>query len=236
MAIKNKTCSGAGQAKGYGCNKPLTFTEKNGIKSYNSKYGLCPTCQYEWATSNDAGKVWFSKQLIQNKKKKEKEERKNHIQAKSLSLDWGKKLQTEINAIVRTIDKGLPCLARRKRGQIHAGHVFARGGNQTIRYNLHNIHRQNAQSNHFQNDDGLLREGLISEYGQDYMDFISALRQTPSLTFNNVEYRDLTNKARVILKSLKDDNKIYSKSERIEVRNRINSEMEIYSNKYCVFK
>lgn len=223
---KPKKCKGTGQAKGFGCGDVTIYR----------KYGLCSKCQYEWATTNDAGKVWFSKMMIKNKKEKEKDEKRKSRENKSLSLDWGKKLQTEINSIVRAIDKGLPCLARRKRGQIHAGHVFARGGNQTIRYNLHNIHRQNAQSNHFQNDDGLLREGLINEYGQGYMDFISSLRQTPSLEFNNTEYRDLTNRARVILKALKEDGKIYSKSERIEVRNRINLELGIYNEKYCEFQ
>jgi hypothetical protein len=79
---KPKKCKGTGQAKGFGCNKPLTFSESNGIKSYNSKYGLCPTCQYEWATTNDAGKVWFQKSLISNKKKKEKEENAIHREKK----------------------------------------------------------------------------------------------------------------------------------------------------------
>lgn len=224
--IKEKKCRGTGKARGFGC----------GDLSKYRKYGLCSTCQYEWATTNDAGKVWFQKSIISNKKKKENEGKKKSREEKSLSLDWGKKLQTEINAIIRTIDKGLPCLARRKRGQIHAGHVFARGGNQTIRYNLHNIHRQNAQSNHFQNDDGLLREGLINEYGQEYMDFISGLRKTKSLKFNNSEYRYLTTQARIILKSLKEDDKIYNKSERIEMRNRINIEIGIYNLEYCEFK
>ena len=34
--------------------------------------------------------------------------------------------------------------------QMHAGHVYSRGSNPMLRFNLHNIHRQSAQSNHFQ--------------------------------------------------------------------------------------
>ena len=116
---------------------------------------------------------------------------------------------------------------------MHAGHVYARGGNQTIRYNLHNIHRQSAQSNHYQNDDGLLREGLVKEYGNDYMQFISNLRQTPSIHYSNKEYRELTNKARIILKNLQKLDRFYSKSERIELRSRINIELGIYQRCFC---
>ena len=228
MAIqqKEKICKGIDKAKGFGC----------GSLSDKRTFGLCPVCKYKWATTTEAGKLWFETQMAFKKKKAVVEEKRKHTHEKSLKLDWGKKLQTEINGIVRAIDYGLTCLARRKRGQIHAGHVFARGGNQTIRYNLHNIHRQNAQSNHFQNDDGLLREGLINEYGSEYMEFISDLRQTPSLTFNNNEYRELTIKARLILKDLLLKDRIYSKSERIELRNRINVEIGIYDKKYCEFK
>ena len=50
----SKKCKGTGQAKGFGC----------GTLTLYRKFGLCSTCQYEWATTNDAGKVWFSKQMI----------------------------------------------------------------------------------------------------------------------------------------------------------------------------
>ena len=100
---------------------------------------------------------------------------------------------------------------------------------------MHNIHRQCAQSNRWQNDDGLLREGVVREYGQEYMDFISQLRKTPQLHYNNKEYRDLTEKARVIFKQLKEKDRIYSKSERIELRNRVNVQLGIYPYEFCTF-
>lgn len=233
---KIKKCKSTGKAKGFeGCGNPLKFSERNGIKTYNAKYGLCPSCQYKWSREDKQGKEWFEKQLELNRKKKIKEIKAKNREEKSLNLEWDKLLQKEINSIVRTIDKGLTCLARNQRGQIHAGHVYARGGNQYIRYNLHNIHRQSAQSNHHQNDDGLLREGVVREYGQEYMDFISELRRTPRLEYDNRQFRDLTTKARVILKSLIKDDKIYSKSERIEIRSRINLELGIYDAEFCEF-
>lgn len=239
MAKRTKKCKGTGKASDFqGCGTELPFTEKNGIRTYKAKYGLGLNCKCfsKFLISTDEGKDILEKAKISGKKKVEKQERAKTRDEKSLNADWSKRLQDAVNGIVRTIDKGLTCLARNQRGQMHAGHVYARGGNSTIKFNLHNIHRQCAQSNHHQNDDGKLREGVINEYGQDYMDFISALRRTPALTFNNSEYRDLTNKARKILKDLKEKDRIYSKSERVEMRNRINVELGIYDTEFCEFE
>ena len=171
------------------------------------------------------------------KEKRENDLKKLHkiIETKDY-IDYGAKLQDKVNLIVRLIDKGLKCLARKRGGQMHAGHVYARGGNATIRYNLHNIHRQNAQSNHHQNDDGLLREGLANEYGYNYMEFISALRQTKALDLNNMEFKALTRKASKIASELKKEDKRYNLKERIELRNKINVKLGIYESKYCNFK
>ena len=240
--LKEKKCHGLGRAKGHGCEKlvPVVMHGKA-----NRVFGLGKNCgcYSEWLMNTDEGNIVLEKATLSGKRtvrietnKKKKAEKKKHRDEKSLNNDWSKKLQTEINTIARTIDKGLTCLARNVGGKMDAGHVYARGGNQTIRYNLHNIHRQSAHSNHWQNDDGVLREGLVNEYGQEYMDFISDLRKTPSLEFNNFEYRELTVRARKIVKQLKKDDRIYSKSERIEMRNRINYSLRIYDSIYCQFE
>lgn len=235
---RHKKCKGTGKAKGFGCGIELTFVIKNNIRSYNAVFGLGKQCgcYVNWLTSTKEGQKVLDKAKILGKNKVEIETRKKKREDRSLQKNWGKQLQITINSIVRTIDKGLPCLARNQKGQIHAGHVYPRGGNQIIKFNLHNIHRQSAQSNHYQNDDGKLREGVVNEYGQEYMDFISELRRTPSLQYNNKEYRSLTYKARKILKELKEQDRIYSKSERIEMRNRINVELGIYDLVYCRFE
>lgn len=228
--LEKRICKGTHKyTYGLGCGEPVNAKKR--------EFGLGDECGCRnlWLKTDRASE-YIAKKIIPKAKKIVKQKiKKQTREEKSLSADWSKRLQDDINSITRTIDKGLTCLARNQRGQLHAGHVFARGGNSTIKYNLHNIHRQCAQSNHYQNDDGKLREGVVREYGQDYMDFISGLRRTPSLNFDNREYRDLTNKARVILKALKAEDKIYSKSERIELRNRINLELKIYSSEFCEF-
>lgn len=226
MNPKKKKCKGNGVTKGYGCST---------ITLYRT-LGLCSKCYPDWLLNTEEGKERLSRAITTAKKASEKQEKQKIKELNSEIIDWKPKLQVEVNKIVRLIDKGSPCLARGKFGQIHAGHIYARGGNQTIRYNLHNIHRQNAQSNHFSNDDGLLREGLTKEYGQDYMDFVSSLRATPTLQWKNKDYERLTINARKIVLRLTKENKTYNLEQRLELRNIINLELGIYNEDYCIFK
>lgn len=219
-------------------------------KPLKQKKATCKVCKEKFIPKNSTTeptcekyncRVEFALRVVaKNKLSKEKEERKKRAEEKRKLRDnvtnWKNELQDEVNIIIRLIDKDLPCLAKGKyANQFHAGHIFSRGSNQTIRYNCHNIHRQSAQSNHFQNEDGLLREGLVKEYGQDYMDFISELRRTPKLEFNNEEFHELTLKARLISAKLKKADKVYNLNQRIELRNQINLELGIYQEEFCVF-
>jgi len=217
--------------------KPITKKCKICQEKFTPKRStLEPTCdKYDC-------KVSYAMKIVEkNKIAKKKEERKKSIEEKKKIRDaitnWKNELQDEINLIVRLIDHDLPCLAKGiYSNQVHAGHIFSRGSNQTIRYNCHNIHRQSAQSNHFQNEDGLLREGLVKEYGHNYMDFISELRRTPKLQYTNQDYHELTLKARKIVSKLKSADKTYNLKQRIELRNQINLELAIYEEEYCVFE
>jgi len=143
------------------CKQP--FTPNKPIQPYCS-----PVCMWE------AGK-----KALALKTKKENQEWKKTEKEKIKSLsDWKADLQTEVNSIVRLIDKGQLCLARQiNAGQLHGGHVFSSGANKNFTYNCHNIHRQSAQSNHWQNDDALMKEGLEREYGRSYLLFVTALYQ-----------------------------------------------------------
>ena len=208
---------------------------KNCLDKFEPKYSSFEKyCQKEDCRIVMAIETVKKNKLAQEKKAAQKwKEEKKILSDKT--KNWKNELQTEINKIVRLIDKDLPCLARNKGGQIHAGHIFSRGSSPTIRYNLHNIHRQNAQSNHYQNDDGLLREGLINEYGLDYFEFISNLRQTPKLEYKDFEFQEFTLKARKIVLRLFKLNLNYSLKNRIILRNKINIELGIYNEKFCNF-
>jgi len=217
MKVIKKKCKECGQEF-----TPVRLTTEPVCQQYD--------CRVAYATKI-ANKSIAKKDLERKKEKRlEKEKLREKI------TNWKEELQNEINAIIRFLDYGQKCLARDYMAkQFHAGHVYSRGSNQTIRYNLHNIHRQSAQSNHFQNDDGLLREGLIKEYGQDYMNFISELRRTETLNYNQEDFMDFTMKARKIKNKLKKSQKKFNINQRIELRNEINLELGIYNEEYCVF-
>lgn len=229
IKTKEKKCKGINKANGFkGCGK----------NTIHRTYGLCPHCLYEFYTATDAGKVIYHKYFLPKVSKCTDQRSKEKLnKSKNSVTDWSKKLQLKINEIVRLIDFGLPCLARGiYPNQIHAGHVYARGGNQPIRFHLHNIHRQSAQSNHYQNDDGLLREGITKEYGQDYIDYISGLRQIIPLKYRNEDYRIFYKKACQIANNLRKNTSAPLPVEnRIRLRNDINIEMGIYPEQCCKF-
>lgn len=220
--IKEKKCKGTGIAKGYGCGKPTAFRV----------YGLGKMCCYaNWLLNSENGKIKVAKLSLKVSKPKF-----DYKKAKENTTDWNKKLQKKINLIVRLIDYNQPCPAKGKlANQMHAGHVFSRGSNPNLRYNLHNIHRQSAQSNHFQNEDGLFRDGLTKEYGISYYEFISNLRASDKLKITTIEYINLYKIASKIALFLKKDVKEYTLLERIELRNKYNLELNIYDNIFCFF-
>ena len=231
MELKTKQCKGVGLGKGYGCNKLVL----------KRTYGLCDRCYYDWLQASENGRIKLEKAKLKGSqiaKKKAIQKDKEEIQKlKDKVENWKDKLQKEVQLIARLIDKGLTCLARGTNGQIHGGHIFAKGGHSEMRFNLHNIHRQSAQSNKWQNDDGLMREKLAYEYGQDYLDFVSNLRKYEVPKLSNKEYKIKYEIAHKIALGLqrKSNYQQFGVKERIELRNMINIELGIYSLEQCVF-
>lgn len=228
ISKKPKKCKGIGKAQGVmGC----------GGLFLKRTFGLCNNCLHDFLFETDAGKMVFHSRIIPKAKAKiKKENTENTRKLREKVVNYKDELQKKINLIVRLIDKDLPCLAKGiYPNQMHAGHIFSRGSSPEIRFNLHNIHRQSAQSNHFQNEDGLLREQLQKEYGKEYYRFLCELRCLKQLKYKNDDYLNFYKKASKIALKLKKENKTYSILERIELRNQINLELNIYEPEYCVF-
>ena len=230
IPIKAKKCKGTGKCKGHGCGDDTVFR----------KYGLCQSCFKKWLLITDAGKEMLTNTAIKATKKVKTEQKKvintKKRELKEKNTNWKSKLQDRVNEIVRLIDIGQPCLAREYHAnQVHAGHIYSRGSTPNLKFNLHNIHRQSAQSNHFQNEDGLLREGLVKEYGKDYFDFIGNMRNCEPLKYSNEEYHDFYKKAHEIAKELKKQGRVFTKEERITKRNEINTALNIYALDICSF-
>lgn len=173
--------------------------------------------------------ILFNQALTKVRKKKDKEEKESITNFKV-------KLQSKVQEIARFIDYDHPCLAtQRFPKQAHGGHLESRKGHENFAMNLHNIFLQSAQSNHFQNDDGLMRDGVVREFGEEYLDFIRSLKSTPTPKYSHDEYKELYRKACAISNRLKKNPIKLSNKERIEQRNLINLELGIYEEKYCVY-
>ena len=154
--------------------------------------------------------------------------------------NWNKNTVVKIQHIARLIDHLSPCLARGFTNcQFHGGHVFSKSSSSNIKHNLHNIFAQSAQSNHWQNDDALMREGVVNEFGIEYMTFIKELKKTPTPKLSNIEWHERYEKCLAIINRLKKINngliQKRSSNERIRLRNEINTELAIYDLENCIF-
>jgi len=204
------------------------------------KYKLkeCRVCQKEFKPFKSTEQVCSYKCAIIHGKKKV---------ARKQKIEWKKdndlqenkaKLQRSVNELARVIDYGLPCLARGYHpNQMHGGHIFSRGAYSNMRYNLHNIHRQSAQSNHHQNEDGLLRDKLKEEYGTNYYQSLESLQNIPVLKYTASEYYGFYLKCNKLVREYRSTiKKTLPVSERIRLRNEANLRLGIYPLDYCTLQ
>ena len=186
-----------------------------------------------WLLNTIEGQKEVNRVAKKAAKDREKAEKKKDKEAKEKTIKWDKLLQRKVQEIARFIDHLLPCTAKNAPAkQYHGGHIFSRGGNSNIKYNLHNIHIQSAQSNHFQKDDYELKMGVVRVYGKDYLEYIESLKNTPTTKHSNMECKELYNKACKISNRLKSENKNLEQPrtivQRLSLRNQINLELGIY--------
>lgn len=212
------------------------------------KYGLCQKCLRDFYLNTDAGKEKIQRSIIKAKELTPKIERqKTAKEIKEFNNSnpsyLKKKIQDGINKIVRMIDFGQPCLATRIGSCMNdgkrwdAGHVASRGSNTTIAFNLHNIHRQKASSNKWQSHDHKMWLGLKNFFSQEYHDFVESLSLTPIKKFTAPELLVFKLKVDIIVLELsKQEYKIRSPQELIQMRNEINERIGIYDSKFCTFK
>jgi len=247
--MTNKVCKGSTQkTKGFGCGKPLEYSERNGIKTYYQKYGLgvrgCG-CFTKWLNNTEEGQeeiIEFSRKqgmYSAQKIKKENAEKKQKLKSELMTANQyrSKYLQPVINSIAREIDYGHPCIATNNYGKMNGGHFISVGSNSTISINLHNIHIQSFESNHFKSGDNLKYEiGLIQRYGKKYLEFVKSLSQTPEIKLTKTNLEAIRTIAVGIEKRLKKEQKMRSAKERIELRNNVNIWLGVYQPQFAVYE
>ena len=151
IEIKPKPCSGTGVAKGFGCGK----ITKHRV------YGLGKMCCYpNWLFSSESGKIKLAKAVLKVQKprlnfEKAQSDRKELSDLKKTHNTT----KTLVHAYVRERDKGKPCISCKNdwKSNFQAGHGYAAGSFETLKYNIHNINGQCEQCN-------LRKEGDFTNY------------------------------------------------------------------------
>ncbi len=199
------------------------------IPKYSS---LEPTC------GETDCKVKWAMQVVEKQKEKQAKEKKQAWSKEKLEMkdklktlsEHKNDLQTEINAIVREIDKGHGCIATGShQGQQHAGHYISVGANSTLRFHLENIWLQSMHSNSWKGGDTIrYQEGIVALYGKDYLEYLNSLQSIKPIQLTISDIKEKIPIARGILKWLKLQNRKFTVQERLELRVKYNKEIGIY--------
>lgn len=228
MSLPRKKCKGINKAKLFkGCDE-----FKNIVYA-----GLCSKCLSEWLYSTGEGKDYLNRNLIPKAKKtvakKEKVKTKIAYEKLETKTDVEKKLQKEINKLVRILDKGHYCISSgRSLGKNYdAGHLYSVGSNAQIRFHLFNIFAQSVHDNQYKSGNGLeYAERLKELFGEEVQLYCLSLKGYPSINLEKHEIKEKTTIARRIVKWLELQDRRFSLKERIELREKFNKEIGIYTN------
>lgn len=201
-------------------------------ESYITKYSTLDKCQKEDCRIAYALEVVAKQKLAKIKKaKKESAHEKQVLKEKLKTLsDWKKEFQTEINSIVRTIDKDYPCIATNTtNGKMNAGHYIGVGANDTLRFHLENIWIQSEHSNSWKSGDTIrYQNGIVATFGKDYLDYMNSLQQIKPIKLTIADVKEKIPIARGILKWLKLQERKFTVAERISLRKEFNTKIGLY--------
>jgi hypothetical protein len=193
---------------------------------FNQYNSLVKVCSTDCAIKNAKAKT---KKEVSKQWQKEKKEIKEKLMTKS---DLEKLLQTEINTIVRLIDKGFVCISTQKplNEKYDAGHFFSCGSNPSLRFNLLNIYAQSVYANQYLSGDQInFINGIKENYGSGLKSIVLRLKKDfPIIKLTQDELKEKTLIARSIVKHLKIENKTYNSIERLELRKKFNKMIGIY--------
>ena len=226
-----KRCKGINKANHEGC----------GLEKPIHRFGLCASCFGNWLFSPQGRETLEKTKIKASKKvvvfaKKEAAKKKEQGLRSLMSADRYRAdvIQPIFNEIARLIDWGLPCIATGNYGKMAGGHYISVGANRSICLNLHNIHIQSFASNSWKGGDNIKYEqGIISIYGQDYLDFMKSMHQTPLQKWTKETLDEIKEKAveqRNKLKKEIEEGIVLNPIQRIEKRTEINNIIGIYKN------
>lgn len=156
---KEKPCKGIGKAHGFkGCeNKTMYRT-----------YGLCMKCYPKFLQEDERGKVIMYNAINKVQKPRKDFEKVGFEDKERTALKKAHSTtKTAVHAHVRKRDEGKPCIScgNEWKPNFQAGHFFAAGSYETLKYHLYNINGQCEQCN-------LRKEGNFAGYSLNLPDRI----------------------------------------------------------------
>ncbi len=188
-------------------------------KWFNQKTCYDPSCVLSW-----------SKKVTANAWKVEKKKLKPYTHSK----EFKKLLQNQVNLLARKIDnhfnyKCIDC-GEPFGKQTDGAHFHNVGGNENIRYNLHNIHAARSHCNQYDSQHkARYPKGIMERYGKDYLNYIDV--ELPIkysyLGLNEVEVVEALKKVRKINREFSKIAELLS-MESISMRDYFNNEIGIY--------
>jgi hypothetical protein len=183
-----KKCKGINKAHGYeGCGKPSQYR----------KFGLCPSCLYDWMQNDERGKIYYAK-VFAPKVKKQVERSK-----KAKDKEWVEKNKTITQLInearipfqkyIRLRDANKPCIScGTTTSEIwDAGHYFKAELYTGLIFNENNVHKQCRKCNTYLGGNEIgYRKGLIDRFGEKFvLDLESIANENRSKKFTREELK-----------------------------------------------
>ena len=176
----------------------------------------------------------YGKMITKKSEEKKREAEQKELIPNVYSKEYKSDLQNSINKLARMIDAkfgydtcidcGKPMLK-----QIHGAHFGDVGGNNSIRYNLHNIHSSLSQCNKYSNKHKQGYElGLKSRYSEDYFNYVNT---DIVLKFNHVKLtpNEVVEKLAIVRKLIRDFD-TFQFTSAINARNVLNEIIGVYVN------
>ncbi len=202
MEANPKKCKGIGKCNGVdGCGKV----------SGRRKFGLCPSCLWEWMCTNENGKVWREKQFIPKVKKKtekmEREKKKEQYESLKSIARLIQDARRPFQQYIRARDVNEACISCDdvKAKVWHGGHYLKAELYTGLIFNEINCNKQCEKCNTYGggNESGY-RIGLVKKYGEKAVNELEeSANFLRSYKFSREELIDIKKRFQSLFKQLK---------------------------------
>ena len=146
---------------------------KYSVRSMTGLKGVCESID----CSTKAGMMFIAKKNLKEKKAWNSRKKDMKQKAKTIAA-WKDDLQAVVNWIVKQMDKDLKCISHPEMKNFlrwDAGHYYTVKAHSDIRFNFHNIHKQNSQANELHGGCPEYTLGLKQRYSNEYADMVLGL-------------------------------------------------------------